>query len=163
MQGRPWASLMPIESTCDGHTDRCTQWLKSPYPRRAMLPRATLSLHPLRGIHDKQACPAAWLPLACCPAFMYPSSKLRQIWDEEKVRVGRLTKLERKLRRENNRVRVRGWKQTNTHVRWGYSTHKTMDWKLMGWSYTLDLMQHWQWPPESLSTIRTGFGALIFW
>lgn len=115
MQGRPWASLMPIESTCDGHTDRCTQWLKSPYPRRAMLPRATLSLHPLRGIHDKQACPAAWLPLACCPAFMYPSSKLRQIWDEEKVRVGRLTKLERKLRRENNRVRVRGWKQTNKH------------------------------------------------
>lgn len=33
------------------------------------------SLCPLRGIHDKQACPTAWLRLAFCPAFMCASTK----------------------------------------------------------------------------------------
>lgn len=47
---------------------------------------------PLRSIHDKQARPTAWLELAVCPAFMFPSLKLRQKRDEERVRAGRLTK-----------------------------------------------------------------------
>lgn len=71
-------------------------------------------------------------------------------------------KVREKAKERKKQSRGEGLKTNNTHVHWGYSTHKTMDWKLMGWSYTLDLMQHWQWPPESLSTIRTGFGALIF-
>lgn len=93
------------------------------------------SLRPLRGIHDKQACPTAWLGLASCPAFMYPSSKLRQNRDEEKVRGGRLTKLEAKQGREKQ-SQGEGLK-TKQHSRSpGNSAHKTMDWKLMGWSYT---------------------------
>lgn len=71
------------------------------------------SLCPLRGIHDKQACPAVWLGLAGCPAFMYPSSTLGQnrgIGKEKKkkVRVGRLTKLVREQRGERHQVGVKG-------------------------------------------------------
>lgn len=158
---------MALESTYDRHKDRCTQWLKSPYPRRAVLPWATLSAvllfaHWEASMTNKHVLQRGWDWLAALLSCMQAQSWGRKR-DEEKVRVGRLTKLREKARERKKQSRGEGLKTNNTHVRRGYSAHETMDWKLMGWSYTLNLMQHWQWPPESLSTIRTGFGALIFW
>lgn len=59
------------------------------------------SLCPLRGIHNKQACPPAWLWLACGPAFMYPGSKHRPKKNGmgEKVRAGRPRKVGEKGRK----------------------------------------------------------------
>lgn len=79
-----------------------------------------------------------WLPalLSCIQA---PRTEAKKKKDEENVGVRRLTKLGKKQRKAGNKV---GMKTKDTHVCWG--THETMDWKLMGWSYTLDLMLHWQ-------------------
>lgn len=126
------------------------------------------SLYPLRGLHDKQACPTAWLGLASCLAFMYPSST-RNIKKNRLDRVGgggnqsRGTNKVKKKAKESKKQSVdEGLEINNIRVHSRYRAHKRMNWNLMDWSYTRNLMQHWQWPPESLSAIRTGFGALIF-